>query len=424
MSSRFIDRECMKGCVTRLAHAGLAASALTACSKPMPNLEQTLYSDSAGIQIAYTRIDSTAPACQLGESARRIGTRVGDPAYELFNVRGAVRLESGDIAVLNAGSSQVKVFDTEAKLVTEFGRRGQGPGEFKSLWTMDVSGRDTLVIGEYRPWRFSFFRVDGEFLRSVEVRPPIVERPEIAFALSQGKGFLVGERCCFTGEQGFIDETVRLARYNADGSLTDTIRAFWLTNTGFLDAELRYAGGPVFGARAAFAKLGPDTLVYAPGQSEQVELWTPDGGLHRIIRWNARDRRVRRDDVAEWKRQYRERFPGDLSSPEARLILEAQVGDHRPVADVFPAHEEWGALLVSRDGLIWVKEFKRPFDEGVSRWLVFYSSGAFACQLMVPEEIDLLDVGKDYVLGRERDIFEVEYVVERTYRWPTATSES
>jgi hypothetical protein len=408
----------------RLVCATLTVGVLAGCSERAVEPQRTVFGDSGGVRISYTRIDSTAPACSLSENVVRIGAVAGESAYELFDVRDAVRLDDSSIAILNVGTSQVKIFDSGGAFVREFGRRGPGPGEFRNLWSLDTRGDNTLVVGEYRPWRFSFFTSGGDFIRSVEAKPPIIERPEVGIVLSSGGSFLIGERCCTIEQDGFWDETVMINRYGSAGSIADSIGRFWLATTGFLSRELRYLGGPIFGARAAFAYFPGDTLVYASGRFEQVELWTRDGKLGRLVRWNARDRQVRREDVEEWKRQFRETFRGDPSSPHARTLLQAQIGEQRPIAGVFPAREEWGGLLVSRDGTIWVKEFRRPFDRGADRWLVFYPSGEFACQVMIPDRIDLLHVGTDYVLGRERDSFDVEYVVERRFRLPMARSDS
>ena len=34
------------------------------------------------------------------------------------------------------------------------GRQGQGPEEFENLWSVHVRGADTLVVADYRPWRW------------------------------------------------------------------------------------------------------------------------------------------------------------------------------------------------------------------------------------------------------------------------------
>ena len=132
----------------------------------------------------------------------------------------------------------------------------------------------------------------------------------------------------------------------------------------------------------------------------------------------------KQEQIDFWQRAAREGFTGNLSSPQARAVLEAQIGDQRPVASSFPGHEEWGGLLVSREGQIWIKEFRRPFDQGAERWFVFHPSGNFACQIMIPAGTYLFDVGKEYLLGREKDGVDVEYVVKRTYQLPMASAGS
>jgi len=85
-------------------------------------------------------------------------------------------------------------------------------------------------------------------------------------------------------------------------------------------------------------------------------------------------------------------------------------GEHRPVADSFPAH---GGLTVTDEGRIWVKEFRRPHDQGPDRWKVFERDGRFVCHVTVPTGLTLLDAGADFVLGLVRDELDVEYVVRR-----------
>ena len=150
--------------------------------------------DSAGITITYTPVDTLGPVCPTEEDLR-IGSVEGDSTTQLFGAWAATRLRDGSIAVLNRGTSQVKVFSPDGELVRQFGRQGGGPGEFRSnlFWALFLRA-DTLVVPDYRPWRFSFFLSDGTFIRSVELSPDIIERPDVAFPLPAGDGFLVENR--------------------------------------------------------------------------------------------------------------------------------------------------------------------------------------------------------------------------------------
>lgn len=387
------------------------ASLLAACADAPSGDLTTQVTDSAGVTIAFSRVDTVAPVCPLSEERVRIGSLADDSASQLFGVRAADRFADGRIVVLNGGTSEVKIFDLTGGLVTRFGRRGDGPGEFRNVWSLDVGSGDTIVVGEYRPWRFSFFTAEGDFVRSVEASPPVIERPEVGMVLSGASGFWVGQRCCFGAEEGFSDQHVVVESYDAGGAVRDTLGSFWFVRYGLLSEELGFVGSPIFGARAAFAHYPGDTLAYAPGRSEQVELRGPDGTLGRVIRWRSRDRAVRPADVERWKQDMRDNAPA-TSSPMGQAVLEAQVGDHRPVADSFPAVAEWSGLQVGPGGAIWVKEYRRPFDEGPDRWLVFDREGTFTCQVGLPEGTVLLDVGEESVLLQERDELDVESVVE------------
>lgn len=392
--------------------AVLALLILTSCGEAGPSSGEAFVRDSVGIRIVSSLVDEASPACRLLEPTVRIGAVAGDTAAQLFDVRDAVRLGDGRIAALNAGTSQVRIYGPDGRLVTSFGRRGEGPGEFRNVWSLDLLVGDTLVVGEYRPWRFSFFTDAGDHVRSVEPHPPIIERPQVAFVLSSGDRFLIGERWLTDEQEDFADRSVGLVFRGPDGVAEDTLGTFFVERTGFLSRELRLLGGPIFGARASFAMYRGDTIAYASGRSEQVELWGADGRPARIVRWSSQDRAVRAEDVREWKRQVRERA-GEVSGRTAEF-LEARVGDDRPVAERFPAIAEWDGLRASRGGMIWIREYRRPFDQGPDRWLVFDPEGTLACTAELPATATIMDVGEDWVLARETDQVGVEYLVE----WP------
>jgi hypothetical protein len=64
-----------------------------------------------------------------------IGTFQGDSIYQLFQVEGAKRLQDGRIAVSNAGSGEIRIFDVEGRFLMAHGRKGKGLGSLKGqLW--------------------------------------------------------------------------------------------------------------------------------------------------------------------------------------------------------------------------------------------------------------------------------------------------
>jgi hypothetical protein len=73
--------------------------------------------------------------------------------------------EEASIYVLDTQDAHIKVFDKTGKYVRTIGRKGQGPGELDSPWTLTVNrvAGELAVLQLAR--RMSYFKTDGTFLR-------------------------------------------------------------------------------------------------------------------------------------------------------------------------------------------------------------------------------------------------------------------
>lgn len=364
--------------------------------------------DSAGVQIVFTRIGPDAPTCSVSEETLRIGSVDEQEGTTLFGVNGVAVLGDGRIAVVNSGTSQVKVFSPTGLFLNEFGRQGEGPTEFENLWSVAVRGEDTLVVGDYRPWRFSFFTPQGEMVRRVQLEPAEIERPDFALPLGAGLGFIV-EDPAFQVQDEWVDRVVPLWVYGENGMLADTVGHFWLDRYGYHSKEMGYVGNSIFGAHASFSHLRDDLILYATGRHEQLEIWNVAGERRRIVRWQSRDRVVGPNDADEWRRQRRAEIEARFQvTPALESVIEARTGEHLPVADLYPGHSQ---VVVSHEGDIWVQEYRRPLDEGPARWWVFGEDGRFLCSLSLPKDFGVMAVRENRVFGLAFDSLDVEYVV-------------
>jgi hypothetical protein len=62
----------------------------------------------------------------------------------------------------------IKVFDAQGKYLRSIGRRGNGPGEFESIYQMVFLPDGRLLITDYQLRRTSFFSPEGQFLSSFQ----------------------------------------------------------------------------------------------------------------------------------------------------------------------------------------------------------------------------------------------------------------
>ncbi len=90
--------------------------------------------DSAGIRI----VESTEPAEDrpwvISDSPLfQVGNVSGRPEYELYRVRGALRLSDGSIVIANGGTDELRWYSLTGEFLHSAGGTGEGPGEFLAL---------------------------------------------------------------------------------------------------------------------------------------------------------------------------------------------------------------------------------------------------------------------------------------------------
>lgn len=100
-----------------------------------------------------------------------IGVRDGDEAYQLHRAQGSTRLKDGRIVVANAGSQELRFFDSGGKHQKSVGGDGEGPGEFRFPTRVRPVGGDSLMVWDQRLLRISYLDLEGAFLGSQQVMP-------------------------------------------------------------------------------------------------------------------------------------------------------------------------------------------------------------------------------------------------------------
>ena len=103
------------------------------------------------------------PLLTLSEPTLEIGLVDGDEEYLFGAIESVLQLADGRVAVSDAGTSKVSVYDSEGVFVNSFGGAGGGPGEFRSLSRLYPHGADSLRALDRRTGRVSSFDVNGEY---------------------------------------------------------------------------------------------------------------------------------------------------------------------------------------------------------------------------------------------------------------------
>ena len=378
--------------------------------------------DSVGVTI----VESVAPIWADGEGWTIpgepeivIGEAEGDERYLLDDVHGARRFPDGRIALLDRGSSRVRVYNAGGRHLFDVGGPGDGPAEFSTAQYMDLVG-DTIVVYEYAPATLTWFDDSGDFLRTV----PLPNSPSAtplfgkAFSFLGGDGVMVAVVSQPDLRPGRRREAMSLWRLDLIGPEVDSLTAIrteeiFVYNTGGWNDVL-------FGKTTYFT--ASDRWIYvAPSDAYSIRVLDSQGVLRRIIRLHVEPRAVTPADGRRWAEQY----VAVTFSPPDRVDEIVTMTEELAIAETMPAFRH---LTVDADENLWVEDWD---DVGIEQgaFSVFRSDGAWLGKVDLPmglphrrgfnSRTSVLEIGMDYVLGVWTGDLGVEQV--RLYRLEKST---
>ena len=106
------------------------------------------------------------------------------------------------------------------------------------------------------------------------------------------------------------------------------------------------------------------------------------------------------EDIATYQRTTLENYwRSDIADLRRRL-------EEQQYPDVFPAH---GSVLVDHLGNLWVQNYRKPW-ESTTEWLIFDHTDRLLGAVSTPANLEVFEIGADYVLGMWPDELGVEHV--------------
>ena len=378
--------------------------------------------DSAGIAI----VENTASAWTAGQEWT-VDSVLLDIGGDVDSVSGPVRLGDGRLAIANAGTHEVRVYDASGAQLHASGRAGDGPGEYRMLAGIWRGPGDSLLVSDFLARRVSVLDREARFARSFSLGGntgglmPVGGR--IEFAIPQGwfaDGSVVGVTMGFTmnqAKQGPYRDTVSALRYGPDGAVRDTIARFPGNETEqmTMSIEGRSMSAPMpvpLGRQSVTAAEG-DRFYLAKNDAWEIEVRDLDGRLVRLIRLQADPRPLTPDLIAAHRKAQLdqiEAIPAMRSMPPAfKTQLTARIEQAR-----YPASLPFvSSLLVDSEGRLWAQEVPPPGNERAT-YVVFDETGQLLGRVTMPGDFRVASIGADAVYGVWKDADDVEHV--RAYR--------
>ena len=378
--------------------------------------------DSAGIEI----VESGAPAWDgdgwriAGTPSVVIGRVSGDERYLFGEVAGAVVLRDGRIAVLDGQAALIRVYSPEGEYIEDWGGRGEGPGEFAGRPRHIFPYRgDSILVEQFAYDGSSIFDDRGRFGRAVA--------PEMWLVFHNDRGSLgfdpstAPARTCCTlwgplPDGAFLGSYSDMIPLTGSGTIRGSVMAAIVPDSGgapesvgvFKGGQYHFPEGSVaelqFQFRFSMA-VGPDGYFVTEGDSYSIDDYDVSGRLRRIIRLARGPRPVTDDVKAAHEARLREQ-----TLPEDEEWLQWQLSVS------YPSHlptSEW--LRADSEGNVWARQEKYGAAAGVadpemSEFFIFGADGRHLGVVELPANLEVYQIGADFLLAKMRDDLDVDYV--------------
>lgn len=393
---------------------------LPACAEPSPQSTSITVRDSAGVRIVELPSISMIEARFVVSDSPvyRVGWR--EDEHDFHNIVAGGLWPDGRAVVGEGGAPlQVVMLSTTGAVDAVLGRPGSGPGEFSGIFAVLPLGGDTVVVQDHYAGRATIFA--GRDVVGTVGLGPVVHR---ILGRDRGGGFLMGPPLARTPTPTRAYETawlsVPLLRFNPATGAADTLA--WTD----WDQSMALGGNSPF-ASGGWASVSDGAFV--TGRSDRPELrWYESAGrIRHITRWRDEPQPVTDDVLAAWEVARRARYV-ELGLPvnESRIsTIKAVIREPLPFfgfSGSMPGLFGASGLVSDPDGNVWIASYLPSGDSSPRQYYIMSPQGQWLGWAEMPEAFRVLAIGRDRVLGVERNALDVQavalYEVQRPRQRP------
>lgn len=372
--------------------------ATSACSGPPAHRQLgAVVTDSAGVTIV-----SSPAAMQAFEHWTlapdpevRIGSGDSGPQYQLYRVRGAVRLSTGDVVVANGGTEELRWYDPGGTYRFTRGGEGQGPGQYRSLRALLVLGGDSVLAEDPLNGAIHMYSPGGELVRSWRIGKLGAFTAPPPFARLADGTFVALAQHPLSSLPGLVRFEAMVVRYR-DGQVLDTVARSagsqeYLTRCGS-SGQTTCTWDVPFGVKA-HAVAHDTRIVVGNGDGYALKVYDPSGKLTAIYRRNL----ARKPLNAALRSRYVDSVVA-LYPPERRAQAHRALS-MAPAPDSLPSFTN---LMMDALGDTWVALPDTAAAESAP-WDVLGPDGAYLTTVEVPRGLELTQIGDTFLMGIMHD---------------------
>lgn len=354
--------------------------------------------DSAGVTLVSNHSDAISNGCVTVAQDPEITIPSGAASPPLYRVRGGVVLDDGRIAVLNAGSSELRFYGPNGWYQHAVGGKGRGPGEFLDPRWLGQGDNDTLFVWDSRLNRLSMFDGEGDLLGSHQVRATAWRDVPGVFGGRFADGsFYVSPAALafFDGTPGIVRLPEAHGRYDLETRQAEVL--FEGRGNETVSSKERIYILP-FGKEEMAVAHG-DALVIGDNGTSTLRYYDLRGQLRRVVDWVFDPIPITARDQRAWRQHFDETVPAHVRRPDETT----RFADDRP---------RFSSIQSDLIGWLWVRWYYGGW-EPQGHWLVFDEDGVLRCSVDPPpvRRFRPLQIRETHILGVQRNEVGEETVV-------------
>ena len=352
-----------------------------------------------------------------------IGAADGDPRYIIGRLAGYVRRPDGTVLIADGIAQTVRAYDSAGVFLRQYGRAGDGPGEYRVLANIVAAQSDSMFVVDYEGRRVNVLDPQLEFVRSFRIRLQD-GRPE-SVVTSDGIADVSGE-----GYLLMYDFLNVCGRARGDGFCEDSMQLFVTDLTGIPVGELgrfvydRHESRRVSPGRSVswgephpqvFRRIKGNRVYYADAKRFEIRVYDLKGKLDLIVRAPYSAQKYGRSDF--WPRRMMQQEDDPRRAEMMRVLEDAQRTTAIP--DSLP---QFSGFLVDEAGNMWVNEYLPPGRHPIRmpKWFVFSPEGKLTHTVRAPYALRTFNapwlrsypqIGDDYAVTDRVDADGVSSVV-------------
>lgn len=333
-----------------------------------------------------------APTVDITDSGMEMGT---GHDMGLVTPIGAVRLPDGTIAVAEAHSGIVRLFDAAGRAKARVGHAGDGPGEFRHISWIGQCGGDSAFVWDKIHKRMSVIASSGRIAREFQLQSRELKSGAPFLLACSKQGLLVTQPVPKLPPPKPNQAHDRVTRGSARINIINLRTSKTVTTLPVPGGDIVIIGGgyaPMpLGRVTSFAVVGQRLLV-GTGDSSTIRSFTLDGKAAPPIRLRLPARQTTQAHYERGIDDLLAQVPAQVQQRIRNALLSLKRPNPAP---------SYGALYPDPDSLIWVN-LSLP-GENTTRLRAYTLSGVPRGEVTVPIALTVFEIGRDYILGTFED---------------------